>query len=74
MPKVNNLLIFFFSQYQATQSLLRTLKEVTSMFLSYIEVSMQTPEKCTDGEFVFKKLRVSALSDVLVEYTQLEVL
>lgn len=43
-------------------------------FLSYTEVSTQTPGKFTDGEFVFKTQRVSALSDVLVEYTQLEVL
>lgn len=35
---------------------------------------MQTPGKSTAEEFVFKKLRVSALSNVLVEYTQIEVL
>lgn len=76
-PKVNNLLFFFFSQYQVIFSRHRKHTKSTergiSLFSSYAEVSMQIPGKLTAKEFVFKKLGVSSLSDVLVEYTQPEV-
>lgn len=77
-PKVNNLLFLFFSQYQVIflshRKHTKSTERGISFFLSYTEVSKQTPGKFTAEEFVFKKLGVSSLSGVLVEYIQLEVL